>query len=126
ISAWLQDRIGPNRAGPRGLLQPLADGIKFLLKEDIITPHVDKPLFILAPAVAFIVAMIGFAVIPWGGTLRFADGSEVLVQVASIDVGLLYILAVGSMGVYGVVIGGYASNNKYSFYGGLRAAAQML
>src|SRR5262245_3222510 len=73
ISAWLQDRIGPNRVGPKGLLQPIADGVKFVLKEDIITPHVDKPLFILAPAIAFVIAMIGFAVIPWGGTLRFAD-----------------------------------------------------
>ncbi len=126
ISAWLQDRIGPNRVGPGGLLQPLADGVKFLLKEDIISRNVDRPLFILAPAVAFVVSMIGFAVIPWGGAIRFDDAHRVLVQVASIDVGLLYILAVGSMSVYGIVIGGWASNNKYSFYGAMRATAQML
>ncbi len=126
IAAWVQDRIGPNRVGPAGLLQPIADGVKFLLKEDFVSPHVDRPLFILAPAIAFLISMIGFAVIPWGGTLRFADGRIVLVQVASVDIGLLYVLAVGSMSVYGVVLGGWASNNKFSFYGGMRATAQML
>src|SRR6185295_4204662 len=117
ISAWVQDRIGPNRVGPHGLLQPLADGVKFLLKEDIISAHVDRAIFVLAPAIAFVVAMVGFAVIPWGGALQFADGHRVLVQVASVDIGLLYVLGVGSMSVYGVVLGGWASNNKYSFYG---------
>lgn len=126
IAAWLQDRIGPNRVGPRGLLQPIADGVKFLLKEDFISPHVDRPLFILAPAIAFVVSMVGFAVIPWGGALRFASGERVLVQVASVDVGLLYVLAIGSMSVYGVVLGGWASNNKFAFYGAIRATAQML
>src|SRR5688572_17700357 len=126
IAAWLQDRIGPNRVGPRGLLQPIADGVKFLLKEDFISPHVDRPLFILAPAIAFVVSMVGFAVIPWGGALQFASGERVLVQVASVDVGLLYVLAIGSMSVYGVVLGGWASNNKFSFYGAIRATAQML
>jgi NADH-quinone oxidoreductase subunit H len=126
ISAWIQDRLGPNRVGPAGLLQPLADGVKFVLKEDILTAHVDRPLFILAPAISFIIATIGFAIIPWAGDLRFANGRTVLVQVASVDVGILYILGVGAMTVYGVVIGGWASNNKFSFYGGMRATAQML
>jgi NADH-quinone oxidoreductase subunit H len=126
ISAWLQDRVGPNRVGPAGLLQPIADGIKFFLKEDFIPGHVDKFLFVLAPSLAFGIAALGFAVIPWGGHLRFPGGELVNVQVASLDVGLLYILAVGSMSVYGVVIGGWASNNKYSFYGSMRATAQML
>ncbi len=125
ISAWIQDRYGPNRVGPLGLLQPLADGGKFLFKEDVIPGHVDKVLFVLAPAVIFIVAFIGFVVIPWGGQLSI-NGRIVNIQVANPDIGLLYVLGVGSMGVYGVVFGGWASNNKYSFYGAIRAAAQML
>ncbi len=125
IAAWIQDRVGPNRAGPGGLLQPIADGVKFILKEDIIQASVDRPLFILAPLMAFVVATVGYAVIPWGGTVDLGQG-PILVQVASVDVGLLYLLAVGSLGVYGVVLGGWASNNKYSFYGGMRATAQML
>jgi len=126
ICAWVQDRYGPNRVGPRGLLQPIADGLKFILKEDVIFPGSDRPLFLLAPALIFTIALIGFAVIPWGGQIQFANGNTVNVQVASLDIGLLYILAVGSMGVYGVVLGGWSSNNKYSFYGAVRAAAQML
>ncbi len=125
VAAWVQDRVGPNRVGPKGLLQPIADGVKFLLKEEFIAAHVDRVIFVVAPGIAFIIAMIAFAVIPWGGTVDLGGG-ELLVQVASVDVGLLYILAVGSLGVYGVVLGGWASNNKYSFYGGMRAAAQML
>ena len=129
ISAWIQDRYGPNRVGPLGLLQPLADGVKLLLKEDIIPRHVDRLLFVLAPFMMFVVAMIGYAVIPWGGQFRWGwmpEGEFLHCQVASIDIGLLYIVAVGSLGVYGVVLGGWSSNNKYSFYGGIRAAAQML
>ncbi len=125
ISAWIQDRCGPNRVGPWGLLQPIADGVKFLMKEDIVPHHVDKPLFILAPAAIFLVAFIGFAAIPWGGQLEL-DGRLVDIQVANPDIGLLYVLGVGSMGVYGVVLGGWASNNKYSLYGAIRATAQML
>ena len=125
ISAWIQDRCGPNRVGPWGLLQPIADGLKFVLKEDVIPRHVDKALYILAPAMIFLIAFLGFAAIPWGGQLRI--GEHLLnVQVANPDIGLLYILGVVSMGVYGVVLGGWASNNKYSFYGGIRATAQML
>ncbi len=130
ISAWIQDRYGPNRVGPWGLLQPIADGLKFLLKEDIIPGNVDRLLFLLAPGLIFVVAMVGFAVIPWGGEFRWPwmdqAAAPLLAQVASIDIGLLYIIAVSSLGVYGVVLGGWASNNKYSFYGGMRAAAQML
>lgn len=125
IAAWIQDRRGPNRVGPWGLLQPLADGAKFVFKEDIIPAHVDKPLFILAPAIMLIVGLIGFAAIPFGGQWSI-DGRIVDIQVASPDIGLLYILGVAAMGVYGVVLGGWASNNKYSFYGAIRATAQML
>jgi NADH-quinone oxidoreductase subunit H len=131
LSAFTQDRKGPNRVGYWGVLQPIADGIKFIFKEDI-TPHnVDKPIFILAPCVAFVVALTTFAVIPWAGEITWPwtiDGQSVTVttQVASLDIGLLYMLAIGSMSVYGVVLAGWASNNKYSFYGGMRAAAQML
>lgn len=130
ISAWVQDRYGPNRVGPYGVLQPIADGLKFLLKEDVIPANVDKSLFLVAPWMIFIVGLVGFAVIPWGGTFRWpwmdADAPPLVAQVASVDIGLLYILAVSSMGVYGVVLGGWSSNNKYSFYGAMRAAAQML
>jgi len=125
ISAWIQDRCGPNRVGPWGLLQPIADGIKFLVKEDVVPNHVDKPLFIFAPAAIFLTAFIGFAAIPWGGQLEL-DGRLVDIQVANPDIGLLYILGVGSMSVYGAVLGGWASNNKYSLYGAIRATAQML
>ena len=125
IAGWMQDRLGPNRVGPWGLLQPIADGLKFLFKEDFIPGHVDKKLFVLAPGIVFIVASIGFAAIPWGGQIEIA-GKTFNVQVANPDIGLLYMLGVASMGVYGVVIGGWASNNKYSFYGAIRATAQML
>jgi NADH-quinone oxidoreductase subunit H len=137
IASWTQDRIGPNRVGfnfglsfmPKfhfwGLGQPLADGLKFLLKEDFTPGSVDKILFAIAPMLAVVPAMIGWAVIPWGGTIRFGD--QVLsICAAPVDIGLIYILAVGSMAVYGVVVGGYASNSKYSFLGGMRATAQML
>jgi len=126
ISAWIQDRIGPNRVGPLGLLQPIADGLKFLLKEDLIPAHVDRKLFLLAPGAIMLVSLVGFAAIPWGGQLDVGGGKLVNVQVANPDIGLLYILGVASMGVYGVVLGGWASNSKYSFYGAMRATAQML
>ncbi|MBN1342624.1 MAG: NADH-quinone oxidoreductase subunit NuoH [Phycisphaerae bacterium] len=126
VAAWIQDRYGPNRAGPKGLLQPLADGGKFFLKEDFLPDHADAPLFILAPGLAFVVAMLGIAVIPWGGTLQWFGSEPIPVQVASIDIGLVYLLALGAMSVYGVTLGAWASNNKYSFYGAMRAAAQTL
>ena len=105
IAAWIQDRYGPNRVGPLGLFQPIADGLKFVFKEDVLPAHVDKGLFLLAPTIAFVVAFIGFAAIPWGG--QWNIGGKLLdIQVASPDIGLLYILGVASMGVYGVVLGG--------------------
>jgi NADH-quinone oxidoreductase subunit H len=129
ISAFMQDRVGPNRVGPWGLLQPLADGAKFILKEDIIPAHVDKVLFILAPCMAVFTAMLGFAVVPFGPV---DDMPEVLrpllrfIIAPNLDIGLVFLFAVGSLGVYGVILGGWASNNKYSALGSLRASAQVV
>ncbi len=125
IAAWAQDRCGPNRVGPMGLFQPIADGLKFVFKEDIVPGHVDKPLFILAPTGLFIVAFIGVAAIPWGGQWE-VSGKLLNIQIANPDIGLLYILGASSMAIYGVVLGGWASNNKYSLYGAIRATAQMI
>jgi NADH-quinone oxidoreductase subunit H len=125
ISAWAQDRIGPNRVGPMGLLQPIADGLKLFMKEDYIPPKADRILFIIAPGLTVITAMIGFAVIPWAGALTIA-GHTVKIMGADINIGIIYLLATASMGVYGVALGGWASNSKYSFLGGLRASAQMV
>ena len=170
VSAWAQDRLGPNRTpftfgqenwlknvpGLRivtrhrlwGLGQALADGVKLLIKEDYTPPHVEKTLFILAPMLAVIPAMIGWAIVPWGGRWDFpgivmpesflgffplpGGGAQLVeaglvdVAVAPVSIGVIYILAISSLAVYGVVLAGYASNNKYSFLGGLRATAQML
>lgn len=128
ISAFIQDRKGPNRAGFWGLLQPVADGLKFLLKEEINPANVDRPIFLLAPCLAFVAAFVGFAIIPWAGEIRWPwmESGTVSTQVASLDIGILYLLAVGGLGVYGVVLAGWASNCKYSFYGGLRSAAQLI
>lgn len=149
ISAYIQDRIGPNRVGfdfglpflkglkgCLGLGQPLADGIKFLLKEDYAPSGVDKILFTLAPVIIIVPALIGFAIIPWGGMwdmpvmnlplIGEIGGEVVHVAGANVNVGIIYLLAVGSLGVYGVTIGGWASNSKFSFLGGLRATAQMI
>ncbi len=125
ISGFMQDRLGPNRVGPFGLLQPIADGLKFLFKEDIIPNHVDRVIYVMAPAVVLIPALITFAVIPFGDTLPLL-GRDIKLQIADINVGILYILAITSLGVYGIVLGGWASNNKYSLLGGLRASAQMI
>ena len=125
ISAWAQDRIGPNRVGPLGLLQPIADGIKLFLKEDYIPAKADKFLFILAPGLSVIVAMIGFAVLPWAGDLTMG-GHTVKIMAANVNIGVIYLIATGSLGVYGVALGGWSSNSKYSFLGGLRASAQMI
>ncbi len=126
VSGWMQDRLGPNRVGPQGLLQPIADGIKFLFKEDIIPNHVDKPLYVLAPAMLLVPAMIAIAVVPFGSSITIADWEPINLQIADINIGILYILAITSLGVYGVVIGAWASNNKYSLLGGLRSSAQMI
>jgi len=125
VCAWVQDRIGPNRVGWMGLLQPIADGLKLFFKEDFTPKSVDKGLFMLAPALTVIPAMIGFLVIPWGGYLEIGE-TTVAVMGANINIGVIYIVATASLGVYGVALGGWASNNKYSFLGGLRASAQII
>jgi NADH-quinone oxidoreductase subunit H len=123
LAAFFQDRIGPNRAGPWGILQPLADGGKMFLKEEIIPTNANTFLFIAGPSLALLTSCIGSAVIPWGQTLTI--GTHVIsLQVADINVGVLYIFGVVSLGVYGVMIGGWASNNKYSLLGAIRAASQ--
>jgi len=125
IAAFIQDRHGPNRAGPFGLLQPLADGGKLFFKEEIIPLASSKFLFVLGPMLAMITALITSAVIPWGTSAMIA-GKTVPLQVADINVGVLYIFAVVSMGVYGIMIGAWASNNKFSLLAGIRGASQMI
>jgi len=160
VASWIQDRIGPNRAGPRGLFQPLADGLKMFVKEDYRPAGVDKYLFTIAPALMMLVVIVAMAVIPWGGvhevsrTINTAEiapekavplaativrveqspsvaGSATVTyrypfQIANLSIGVLFIVAVLSLAVYGVVMAGWASNNKFSFLGGLRATAQMI
>jgi NADH-quinone oxidoreductase subunit H len=125
ICAFMQDRLGPNRVGPQGLLQPAADGLKNIFKEEHMPAQADRTLFMLAPALAFTPAMITFAVIPFASPLPTPWG-EVPMVVADLPIGFLYILAISSLGVYGIVLAGWASNNKYSLLGGLRATAQMI
>ena len=125
ISAFIQGRLGPNRVGPHGLLQPIADGIKFLMKEDIIPAGVDKPIYLLAPAMLLIPALMTFAVIPFGSDITLF-GRNIPLQVADVNVGILYILALTSIGVYGLVLAGWASNSKYPLIGGLRSSAQLI
>jgi NADH-quinone oxidoreductase subunit H len=129
VAAYTQDRFGPNRAGkevgvPFGLLQPLADGAKMVLKEDVIPGYVSRPLYVLAPIIAIVAATIGFAVVPFGpvGPGQFMD-----FQIApNVDIGILYVFAIGSLAVYGVILAGWASNNKYAFLGALRSSAQLI
>ncbi|MFA6086407.1 NADH-quinone oxidoreductase subunit NuoH [Mucilaginibacter sp.] len=123
IAAFFQDRVGPNRAGPFGILQPLADGAKMFMKEEIIPTNATPFLFIVGPSLAILTACIGSAVIPWGQNLTVGD-KVIPLQVTDINVGILYIFGVVSLGVYGVMIGGWASNNKYSLLGAIRAASQ--
>jgi NADH-quinone oxidoreductase subunit H len=125
IAAWLQDRIGPNRAGKGGILQPLADGLKLFAKEEFMPDTPNKFLFILGPAISMSMALVTSAVIPWGDTLQIA-GRTVVLQATDIDVALLYVFAVLSISVYGIMIGGWASNNKYSLMSALRASSQMI
>jgi NADH-quinone oxidoreductase subunit H len=125
VAAFLQDRIGPNRAGPFGLLQPLADGGKLFFKEEIIPLASSKFLFILGPALAMITALLTSAVIPWGGTLHVFN-RQVSLQIADINIGILFVFGVVSMGVYGIMIGGWASNNKFSLMAAIRGASQMI
>ena len=121
ISAWIQDRIGPNRVGPLGLLQPAADGLKFILKEDFTPAYARKVYFWLAPAVAMVPALLTLAVIPFGSQL----GSQKAV-IADLNVGILFTFGIVSLSVYGIVLAGYASNSKYPFLGGIRSSAQMI
>jgi NADH-quinone oxidoreductase subunit H len=125
VAAFLQDRLGPDRAGPFGLLQPIADGVKMFMKEDFIPAHANKWLFILAPGLFIFVACMTSAVIPWGTTLTLF-GASIDLQVTDINIGILYIMGFVSLGVYGIMIGGWASNNKYSLYGAIRASSQMI
>ncbi|HEY2786925.1 MAG TPA: NADH-quinone oxidoreductase subunit NuoH [Fimbriiglobus sp.] len=142
VSAWVQDRIGPNRVGPFGLLQPLADGAKMFLKEEVIPSHVDKIFFVLAPMVAFATALLAIAVVPLGGTTApptpqatvtafenaqaTYQNSFSVVLAPGLDVGILYVFAIGSLAVYGVILAGWSANNKYSLLGSLRSSAQII
>ena len=125
VAGVMQDRIGPNRAGFMGLLQPLADGGKLFFKEEIIPGSSNRFLFILGPSLAMMVACMTSAVIPWGDTLTIA-GRTISLQVADINIGILYIFGVVSLGVYGIMLGGWASNNKYSLLASVRAASQII
>jgi len=126
VQARMQVRIGPNRAGPWGLLQPVADGIKLIFKEELIPAQADKLLFILAPVVTVLPALIILAVIPLGPTATIAGKQYTLGLASNVNVGVLYILAVASIAVYGIVIAGWSSGNKYALMGGLRSSAQMV
>jgi NADH-quinone oxidoreductase subunit H len=125
VAAFIQDRLGPNRVGPFGILQPAADGIKNFLKEETFPSTAHRRFFLLAPALALIPAAITFAVIPFAAPLQTPWGTVSMV-VADIPIGILYILALGSLGVYGIFLAGWSSNNKYAFLGGLRASSQMI
>ncbi|NOZ04860.1 MAG: NADH-quinone oxidoreductase subunit NuoH [Chloroflexi bacterium] len=125
VVAHMQSRIGPNRAGPLGLLQPLADGIKLLFKEDIVPARADRVVYWLAPTLSVVPAIITFAVIPIGAPITLF-GRTIPLQLADINVALLYVLAASSLAVYGVVLAGWSSNNKFSLLGGLRASAQLI
>jgi NADH-quinone oxidoreductase subunit H len=117
VSAWIQARLGPNRVGPLGLLQPLADGLKLLIKEDLIPLNADKIVFAIAPIISLVAAFVALAVIPWGAAWG---------MISNIDIGLLFIFSVSSVGVLGIILGGWASNSKYSLLGALRSSAQMV
>ncbi|HEX5151529.1 MAG TPA: NADH-quinone oxidoreductase subunit NuoH [Parafilimonas sp.] len=125
IAAFMQDRIGPNRAGPFGILQPLADGGKLFFKEEIIPSHSNKTLFILGPSLAMLTAMMTCAVVPWGGDINLF-GRTISLQIADVNIGILYVFAVVSLGVYGIMIGGWSSNNKFSLLAALRGASQVI
>lgn len=125
IAAFMQDRVGPDRAGPFGIFQPLADAGKFFFKEEIIPNASDKFLFIAGPGIAMLTALMTSVVIPWGNTLSIS-GREISLQVSDLNIGVLYIFGVVSLGVYGIMIGGWASNNKFALLGAIRASSQMI
>jgi NADH-quinone oxidoreductase subunit H len=124
VLAFMQFRLGPNRTGPLGILQPVADGIKLFFKEEVMPQGAHKWLFVAAPGVAVVTAFLAIAVVPWGGTVT-VFGREILLQLAELDVGLLFIFAVSSLSVYAIVMAGWAANNKFTLMGGLRSSAQM-
>lgn len=124
LAAWIQDRVGPNRVGWAGLLQPIADGAKFLLKEDIIPAHVDKVLFVIAPTISVFTTMLALAVVPLGPT-TLGEGFSFMIA-PRIDIGIVFLFSVTSLAVYGIILGGWSSNNKYSALGGLRSSAQVV
>jgi len=116
VSAFMQDRLGPNRVGPAGLLQPIADLLKFIFKEDVVPGHVNKVLYVIAPALTLVPAMLTFCVVPYARGMAIAD----------LNVGILLVFSIASLGVYGITIGGWASNSKFSLLGGVRSSAQMI
>jgi NADH-quinone oxidoreductase subunit H len=124
VLAFMQFRLGPNRTGPLGILQPVADGIKLFFKEEVVPQGAHKWLFMAAPGVAVVTAFMAMAVVPWGGTVTLF-GREVALQLAELDVGVLFIFAVSSLSVYAIVMAGWAANNKFTLMGGLRSSAQM-
>lgn len=124
IAAFIQDRVGPDYAGPFGLLQPLADAVKLFFKEDFVPNMADKWLFIMGPSLAMLTALMASAVIPFGDSIMLTTGELVLVQGIEVNIGILWVFGVVALGVYGILIGGWASNNKYSLYGAIRAASQ--
>jgi len=125
VSAFIQNRIGPNRVGPAGMFQPVADIIKLFLKEDIVPKAANKFVHSLAPIISLVVAMTTFAVIPFGNSIHLF-GRDFKLMIADVNVGILYLLALSSLGVYGITLSGWSSNNKYSLLGGLRSSAQMI
>lgn len=125
VAAFMQDRRGPSRAGPGGILQPLADGLKLFMKEEMVPTHSNRLLFILGPGLAMLTAMMTSAVVPWSSHVHFF-GRDISLQVADVNIGILYIFGVVSMGVYGVMIGGWASNNKFSLLAAIRGASQII
>jgi len=125
FAAFFQDRLGPNRAGVFGILQPLADGIKMFFKEDFMPNEANKMIFILGPGLAMFVSLMTGTIIPWGPSFEL-NGRIVDLQIANVDVGILFIMSFLSLGVYGIMVGGWASNNKYSLYGAIRASSQMI
>jgi NADH-quinone oxidoreductase subunit H len=127
VMSWIQLRVGPNRVGPWGLLQPLADGVKMIFKEDIVPTEANKWLYVAAPAISLIPALMTFIVIPYGSEVHIPGISRPIpLHVTNMNIGLLYVFALTSLGVYGLVLAGWASNNKYSLLGGLRSSAQMI
>lgn len=125
ISALMQNRVGPNRVGPFGLLQPVADVVKLVLKEDIVPAQANRTIHDLAPIISIAVAIVTFAVVPFGDTITLF-GQVVKLQIADVNVGILYVLAIASLGVYGITLSGWSSNSKYSLLGSLRSSAQMI